>query len=210
MRRCLQCVAASRLLRNWKNLLELPLNGRRNREDAMLNQLCRLFGKHSDPREAVKPLWLAVVNEARQPHWYAQGGVEDSVTGRFDMVSMVTALVLLRMEERREMAAASALLTECFVEDMEGQLREFGVNDVVVGKRVGKLVGSLGGRLGALRDALPQGEAAVAEVVSRNMRLTPNAAPQLLARTLVDLAARLRSASDAQILAGKLEGGSWQ
>ena len=153
-------------------------------------------------------MWAAVIAEARQPHWYAEGGVEDSVTGRFDMVSMVTSLVLLRMEGRPEMAAPSALLTECFVEDMEGQLREFGVNDVVVGKRVGKLVGSLGGRLGALRDAMPKGEAAVAEVVSRNMRLIEAGSPEGISRKLIALGQRLDSTSDEALLAGEINAGA--
>ena len=52
------------------------------------------------------------------------------------------------------MRGSSALLTELFVEDMDGQLREFGVNDVVVGKRMGKLMSVMGGRLGAYRPAL--------------------------------------------------------
>ena len=45
----------------------------------------------------------------------------------------------------------SALLTEWFVEEMDGQLREQGVGDVVVGKHVGRLMATLGGRIGALR-----------------------------------------------------------
>ena len=173
-----------------------------------MNVFFRLFDKRPDPREALRPLWRAVITEARQPHWYAQGGVEDSVTGRFDMVSMVTSLVLLRMEGNRELAGPSALLTECFVEDMEGQLREFGVNDVVVGKRVGKLVGSLGGRLGALRDAMPQGEAAVADVVTRNLRLNEEASPEAIAQHLIGLGQRLDATNDEAFLAGEIDVGA--
>src|SRR3546814_8889050 len=44
--------------------------------------------------------------------------------------------------------------SDLFVEDMEGQLREIGINDVVVGKRMGGLMSALGGRLGAIRAAL--------------------------------------------------------
>jgi len=169
--------------------------------------LARLFEPKPDPRDAVQPLWRAVVAEARLPHWYRDGGVEDSVTGRFDMVSMVTAIVLLRLEGNPDLAPTNTLLTECFVEDMDGQLREFGVNDVVVGKRMGKLVGSLGGRLGVLRESLPQGREAVAGIVSRNMRLVDGASPDLVANGLVALAERLAGIEDDQLLQGQLKQG---
>lgn len=173
--------------------------------ESAMNLLFRLFAKRPDPRLALEPLWQAVVAEGRNPRWYADCGVEDSVTGRFDMISMVTALVSLRMEKSPSLGEANVLLTECFVEDMEGQLREFGVNDVVVGKRMGKLVGSLGGRLGALRDSLPLGEDAVSEVAARNIRLGEGGSPAMLGRELVALAARLAALDDRSLMAGKLD-----
>lgn len=166
--------------------------------------LSRLFAPKPDPRDAMRPLWNAIVAEARDPYWYAVGGVEDSVAGRFDMVAMITGVVLLRLERTDDLSRAGALLTECFVEDMDGQLREFGVGDMVVGKHVGRLIGSLGGRLGALRQALPRGEEAVREVVQRNVTLCEDAAPGRIAAKLVDLYSGLATTNDAAILAGAL------
>src|SRR6185312_7281096 len=114
--------------------------------------LQRLFRGKPDPREAMRPLWHRVVEVSREPEWYATCGVADSVAGRFDMITAVLSLVLLRLERDRDCARESALLTELFVEDMDGQLREFGVGDIVVGKHIGKLMASLGGRLGAYRE----------------------------------------------------------
>src|SRR5690349_2757781 len=111
-----------------------------------MSLLQRLLKPKPDPREDLRPLWNAVVAEARRPEWYARGGVADTVPGRFDMVSAVLAAVLLRMEGRDELARPSVYLTELFVHDMDGQLREFGIGDIVVGKHVGKLVGAMGGR----------------------------------------------------------------
>jgi len=54
---------------------------------------------------------------------------------------------------------------------MDGQLREQGVGDVVVGKHIGKLMGTLGGRLNAYRDAMDAGEDAMAEAVRRDVTL---------------------------------------
>ena len=116
----------------------------------------RLFRPKSagaDPREALRPLWHRIVELSRTPALYRDDGVADTVAGRFDMITVVLAVVLMRFERDRVLTGEAALLTELFVEDMDGQLRESGVGDVVVGKKVGKLVSVLGGRLGALREA---------------------------------------------------------
>ena len=62
-------------------------------------------------------------------------GVADTVEGRFDMIAPILALVMLRMENSAALAAKTGLLTELFVDDMDGQLRESGVGDLVVGKK---------------------------------------------------------------------------
>lgn len=109
--------------------------------------LARLFGKRDDD---LGPLYAAVVAEARRTRWYATYGVPDTVDGRFDMVSLVLALVLLRLEnEAREVDAVR--LTEQFITDMDGQIREIGFGDLVVGKQVGGILAVVGGRLGAYR-----------------------------------------------------------
>ncbi len=107
-----------------------------------------------DRDEVALVLYEAVIDRARRPHWYEAGGVPDTIDGRFDMVAAVLALVLLRLEGEPGAAAASIRLTERFVTDMDGQLREQGVGDVGVGKHIGKMMGMLGGRLGAYRDGL--------------------------------------------------------
>jgi cytochrome b pre-mRNA-processing protein 3 len=50
---------------------------------------------------------------------------------------------------------------------MDGQLRERGIGDIVVGKHVGKMMGALGGRLRALRDGLAAGS--LDEMIDRNI-----------------------------------------
>lgn len=119
--------------------------------------LSRLFGDRRE-RAALRPLYDALVAAAREPAWYREGGVPDTLEGRFDMVATMLALALLRLESEGDRATAeSVALTEIFIDDMDGTLRQIGIGDFVVGKHVGKLVGALGGRLGALREALPDG-----------------------------------------------------
>ena len=169
-----------------------------------MSLLSRLFASRPDPREALRPLWNAVVTEARHPAWYADHGVNDTVAGRFDMVCAVLAAVLVRMETSGTMTDESVLLTELFVHDMDGQLREFGVGDVVVGKHVTKLMGAMGGRLAAYRDGLAGDDAALFAAVARNVSLREGVGPAAVAIGLRAFAARLSRTSDASLLAGEI------
>ncbi|WP_343222085.1 ubiquinol-cytochrome C chaperone family protein [Novosphingobium profundi] len=183
-----------------------------------MSLISRLFTSASASRESVRPLWHRIVAIAREEQWYAAGGIADTVSGRFDAVTLVMALVMLRMERgngaegsntKRPLVAASARLTELFVEDMDGQLRQSGVGDLVVGKRMGKLVSVLGGRIGALRTAL--GDPAPAEeqemlgaVLERNVTRVPDAPVEPLAAAVRGLHAQLQSLSDEDLLAARI------
>ncbi len=131
----------------------------------MLGQLFR----RPAGRQEMAPLYRAIVAEARRPAWYAEGAVPDTTDGRFDMVASVLALVLLRLEREGDASRrAQALLAETFVEDMDGELRQMGIGDLMVGKHVGRMMGALGGRLTAYRNAFDaQGD--LAEAVRRNI-----------------------------------------
>lgn len=129
----------------------------------------RLTGRKAENPAAA--LYSAVVAKGREPHWYEAGRVPDTVDGRFDMIASIFALLILRLETEPEAGETAARLTECFVDDMDGQLRQFGVGDVVVGKRMGKIMGLVGGRLGAYREGLAPGaaEGAFAAALLRNL-----------------------------------------
>jgi cytochrome b pre-mRNA-processing protein 3 len=115
-------------------------------------------------------LYAAIVAAARRPGWYLDGRVPDTLDGRFDMVAAVTAIALIRLERDPATGnAAATRLTEAFVDDMDGQLREAGIGDVVVGKHIGKMVSALGGRLTAYRAAMGEGDDAFAGALVRNL-----------------------------------------
>lgn len=154
----------------------------------------RLFGERQDQ---ALPLYNAVVTRGRATHWYLAGNVPDSVDGRFDMIAAVLAMVLLRLEGEPAAATLSAHLTERFVEDMDGQLRQMGMGDLVVGKHVGKMMSMLGGRIGAYRDGLVAGDLAPALV--RNLYRGTPPAPEAVAHVASALTA-FRAALDATSL----------
>jgi len=166
--------------------------------------LSRLLRPRDQGRAALLPLWHRVVVIAREPRWYAEFGVADTVPGRFDAIVLVLSMVLLRMERDPALVPPSVLLTEIFVDDMDGQLRESGVGDLMVGKRMGRLMSVLGGRLGALREALPQGDTAVAEVLSRNVTLIDGAKPIKVAVAARALEVALKATSGDALLAGQI------
>lgn len=127
------------------------------------------FFKRNRPREALIPLYNGIVEYGRDPQWYVKGGVPDTQDGRFDMIAAILALALLRIEaEGRTYASESALLAELFIDDMDGQLRQLGIGDIVVGKHIGKMLGALGGRLDAYREGFAEG-GDVEEALLRNL-----------------------------------------
>ncbi|MFN3388247.1 MAG: ubiquinol-cytochrome C chaperone family protein [Allosphingosinicella sp.] len=167
--------------------------------------LSRIFGD-KDERAALRPLYDAVVAAGRRPFWYREGGIEDTMDGRFDAVSAVLAMVLIRLEEEGDRAKReSVLLTELFIDDMDGTLRQIGIGDVVVGKHVGKLVGALGGRLGAFRAGLKDEglQAAVRRNVFREAPPSEEAVALVTAR-LRGFHEALAAVPLADLLAGRL------
>ena len=87
---------------------------------------------------------------------------------------------------------------------MDGQLRQSGVGDLVVGKHMGRLMQALGGRLGAYRDALAQDDAALAAALERNVTLVEGANGARLAAAVRALAERFQAASADDLLAGRI------
>lgn len=169
-----------------------------------MNLFRRLLASTRDPRETLRPLWGQVVAIARAPEWYRDCGVADTLEGRFDMVSSVLAVVLLRMERVPELAARTAPLTEIFVEEMDGQLRQTGVGDLMVGKQIGKLMASLGGRVGAYRAALAVGDVELEQAVHRNITLADPSRASAVAARLKALTERLAETGDDALLRGEL------
>ena len=168
--------------------------------------LARLFPKRRD-RTAALPLYDAVIARARQPHWYLDGNVPDTLDGRFDMVAAVLSMVLLRLEQEPAGAMPIAQLTERFIDDMDAQVRQIGFGDMVVGKHVGRMMGMLGGRLGAYRDGLAAGDGTLDAALVRNLYRGEAPDRQALAHVrdeLILLHAALAPVPVATLMEGRL------
>ena len=165
----------------------------------------RIFGE-AKQREPLQPLYRAIVAKGREPAWYRDGQVPDTLDGRFDMIAAILSLALLRLETEGEATRPqSVLLTEIFIKDMDAELRQLGVGDYVVGKHVGRMMGALGGRLTALRAARATGSLDAA--VARNIfhEAPPSeAALAFVASGLERFAGALDAMPIENVLAGRL------
>ncbi|WP_288016357.1 ubiquinol-cytochrome C chaperone family protein [Blastomonas sp.] len=173
-----------------------------------MSVLSRIFAR-KDPREQARPAYDRVVALGRDPYWYLDGGVADSVDGRFEAVMTVLGAVLLRLERDDADTTVrhfSVHLAELFVDDMDGQLRQNGVGDLIVGKHIGKMMSALGGRLGAYRGALEAGDVALlADALRRNLygdATVGDAAVAAAAQHMMALYARLKALPVSAILQG--------
>jgi cytochrome b pre-mRNA-processing protein 3 len=168
-----------------------------------------LFRK-SAATEAVYAVYSAIVAQSRQPRFYAVWGVPDTVTGRFDMISLHLALLFgrLRAEGRTESDFSQAVF-DLFFKDMDRSLREMGASDLGVPKKIQKMGNVFYGLLANVNEALASGDPARVEaVLVRNVydgEPVPGAAP--LAAYLFAEARRLAGRPTRDIIAGRLDAG---
>jgi len=143
-----------------------------------------LFGRKRHERAGFA-LYTASVRAARDPYFYAELGVPDTMDGRFDMIGLFTCLVIdrLRAEKSPGPELAQAVFDAMFL-DMDHTLRELGVGDMSVGRKVRAMWEALHGRSAAYAAALEAGEEeALAEALGRNVwrGTAPGRAAHLLA-----------------------------
>lgn len=116
-------------------------------------------------------LYNQIVAQARQPVFYSQLAVPDSLDGRFDMIVLHAILVMRRLgqigEEGRKLSQS---LFDLLFADMDSSLREIGVGDLSVGKKVKAMGQAFYGRAEAYETALRAGtEEALATALARNL-----------------------------------------
>lgn len=168
-----------------------------------------LFRKKVDT-EAVYAVYSAIVAQSRQPRFYAEWDVPDTVTGRFDMICLHLALLLGRLRSQGESAAEfSQALFDLFFKDMDRSLREMGAGDLAVPKKIEKMGNLFYGLMAHLNEAVAAGKReTVAAVLVRNVYDGEQPAGTLpLADYLMAEAAALAAVPVSEIVAGRLDRG---
>jgi cytochrome b pre-mRNA-processing protein 3 len=154
-------------------------------------------------------LYGAAVAAARQPYFYAVLGVPDTLDGRFDLLSLFAFLLIerLRSEPERGPALAQAVFDAMF-SDMDVNLREMGVGDLSVGKKIRAMWEAFHGRAIAYAKPLTSGdEGELAAAIARNVwrgAAPPSGSPAALARLVVAGHAALARQSLAALAEGKV------
>jgi len=132
-------------------------------------------------QRAAEALYDQAVMQSRRPEFYLDLGVPDTLDGRFDMIALHVFLVLNRL--RNEGPAARNLAQRVFdamFADMDRNLREMGVGDLGVGRRVKTMAKALYGRIDAYETGLTSDDTALCAALARNLFGTAAASPEQL------------------------------
>jgi cytochrome b pre-mRNA-processing protein 3 len=173
-------------------------------------RLAALFGR--DPhRDAIHLLYASLVERAREPVFYAELGVPDTVDGRFELVALHAFLVFhrLKAEHAATKDFAQALFDLMFA-DFDRALREMGTGDLSVGKEVRRMAQAFYGRATAYEKGLAGGEAALGEALRRNLYGTGEATADSLRRLagyMPQALAALRAVPVSALLGGAVDFG---
>jgi len=135
----------------------------------MLSALKRLLNPQPASRGTIVAIYGMIVAQAREPVFYQALGVPDTVDGRFDMVVLHLWLVLRRARAAEADQGFAQALFDRFCDDMDANLREMGVGDLTVPKRMQKFGEAFYGRTAAYDMAAAEGRAALAEALARNI-----------------------------------------
>lgn len=112
-------------------------------------------------RDEAKGLYLEALEASRDPAFYTEHGVADTVDGRFEMLCLHVILLTHQLQQREGGEALARAVNEAFVEAMDDTLREVGIGDLSVPRRVKKAAGALYDRHAVYAPALAaEGEAA--------------------------------------------------
>lgn len=130
----------------------------------MISSLLYWLTTSPQSRRRARLAYGEAVRAARDPRYYTEFAVEDTVDGRFDMIVLQ---VFLMTRESTDMNH-KRLLTEALIEDMDRNLREMGVGDMSVGKKVEKMAYALNGRLQSYAQSWSD-EAAFSQALWRNL-----------------------------------------
>ncbi len=135
----------------------------------MLAQFARWFQPSHSMLES-NALYIALVSQSRQPFFYEHFGVADSLDGRFDMIVLHLFLYTGRLtaSDNPEWHETANEIVDIMMNDMDRSLREIGVGDMSVGKKVKKMAHALNGRFTIYTDALID-DAALTDALTRNV-----------------------------------------
>ncbi len=164
----------------------------------------RLYSFLSQPEidPAVTELYRSCVAQARRVEFYRDLAVPDTVDGRFDLLLLHVCLVMRRLDREGE---TKQQLFDLMFADMDRNLREMGVGDMSIGKKIRPMISAFYGRAQAYEKALGESDEALAAVLGRNLYGAAQPDMEILSR-MADYVRRAVAALDKQPLADLVAG----
>lgn len=158
--------------------------------------------------EIVRQLFEAIAEQARAPVFYTSLGVADTVMGRFEMLALHMHLFQHRAKDGSEALQAMAHdVVDALFRELDDSLRQIGIGDVAMPKRMKRLARMVYGRWESYGEALAQGDTeALAEAYRRNVYVeggVASLAPEL-ARYAMQARDELAAQDDTTFLAGRV------
>lgn len=161
--------------------------------------------------QVVSLLYTPLVHQARDPWFYTEVKVPDTLDGRFEMICLHMACLLYRFKRipassphfRKARQVGQGLYDLMFA-DFDACLREMGVGDLGVGKRVKQMVQAFHGRLHAYAHGI-EGQENLQDALRRNVYGTTAVSEktlEILAHYMVQLNHRLQAAADEAVVSG--------
>ena len=149
--------------------------------------------RRSRVEEDADRLLAAVRAASRQPAMFGAGRIPDTLQGRFEAVTLHAGLALFRLRADATATDLAQIFTDKLFREFDAGLREEGVGDTSVSKRMHTLAGDFYGRVQAHSTAIEAGDrTALAAALERNIGLT-SAFAALLAAHLFATAERQAS-----------------
>ena len=164
------------------------------------------FTRRSDASSGAA-LYAAIVAEMRRPEHYRAAGVPDTIDGRFALLSTLLALTDIRLGQGSTVALERApRLAECFIADMDVQMREEGFGDPSLGKQVRMMVGSLASRVERWQNVIERGASWGEATVASLYRDDPPGEAEVAAgeAMLRGFWARIESGADEELVEGRI------
>ncbi|WP_322989113.1 MULTISPECIES: ubiquinol-cytochrome C chaperone family protein [unclassified Hoeflea] len=130
-----------------------------------------LFKRKKANQALVTQQYALITQAARSPVFYEHMGVPDTVMGRFEMIAVHLILYLRRTGTAGVAAQGIAQeIVDAFFEDIDHSIRELGIGDMGVPKRMKKLARMFYGRVKSYGQAIESGdEAVLADALGRNI-----------------------------------------
>jgi cytochrome b pre-mRNA-processing protein 3 len=166
------------------------------------------FFRANPVQHAAELAYRRVVEQARQPGFFTDGGVPDTVDGRFELICLHAFLYLQRLKrERPGSAALGQKFFDVMFVDFDRALREMGTGDLSVSREIRHMAQSFYGRIAAYEEGLAGGEAALRQALDRNpfgTARTDQATLDRMARYVAAVAAALEAQDSGSLAAGSV------